>query len=319
MRTAFFAGPCSSAWPRRRPPRSRPSSRTPGRNPPAPEPTPVVRLAVKPGRPEDRALKYTLLPDPLDLTPGNAAPLWIAPATPPSNVSTSSPDEGSVAQVARRSTPRREMPLKDLAEGGNPRLPRPLHHGPPPGRPGRPLRPLRLGIAALYDAGLRLPAGRNPAPAHDRGPARPALPAGAEREAGSTTPIRTLQTGFALARDVGKGDTLIQDLVAIAIGVHHVRPRRGVDADPRLAEPLLGAHRPARPAGQHRPRHAHRTDHALPLLPAAAGGAAQFRQGGAERGGSEPDHRRAVQGLGDASSARTCRNGRGSSAPPPSS
>jgi hypothetical protein len=30
--------------------------------------------------------------------------------------------------------------------------------------------------------------------------------------------IRTMQTGFALARDVGKGDTLIQDLVGIAIG-----------------------------------------------------------------------------------------------------
>ncbi len=30
--------------------------------------------------------------------------------------------------------------------------------------------------------------------------------------------LRTLQTGFALARDVGQGDTLIQDLVAIAVG-----------------------------------------------------------------------------------------------------
>ena len=30
--------------------------------------------------------------------------------------------------------------------------------------------------------------------------------------------LRTLQTGFALARDLGNGDTLIQDLVGIAIG-----------------------------------------------------------------------------------------------------
>ena len=61
-----------------RPGRPRPQSEPPdpAGNPP-PEPTPVVRLAVKPGRPERRALKYTLLPDPLDLTPGNAAPLWV--------------------------------------------------------------------------------------------------------------------------------------------------------------------------------------------------------------------------------------------------
>src|SRR5947209_1612791 len=45
--------------------------------PPPAAPLPVVKLAVKPGPAEARALKYTLLPDPLDLKPGNAAPLWI--------------------------------------------------------------------------------------------------------------------------------------------------------------------------------------------------------------------------------------------------
>ena len=49
----------------------------PGPAVPPPEPAPVIPLAVKPGRAEDCALKYTLLPDPLDQTPGNAAPLWV--------------------------------------------------------------------------------------------------------------------------------------------------------------------------------------------------------------------------------------------------
>src|SRR5262245_403843 len=45
--------------------------------PPTPPPVPVIRLAPQAGGPPPRALKYALLPDPLDLTPGNAAPLWV--------------------------------------------------------------------------------------------------------------------------------------------------------------------------------------------------------------------------------------------------
>jgi hypothetical protein len=44
------------------------------------EAAPLIRLAVTPGQVQPRALKYTLLPDPLDLTPGNAAPLWFRAA-----------------------------------------------------------------------------------------------------------------------------------------------------------------------------------------------------------------------------------------------
>lgn len=50
---------------------------TPGGEAPVPEPMPVVNLAVERGVRNEPALRYKLLPDPLDLKPGNAAPLWI--------------------------------------------------------------------------------------------------------------------------------------------------------------------------------------------------------------------------------------------------
>src|SRR5262245_53914133 len=45
-----------------------------------PQPAPVVRLAPQAGGPPPPALKYALLPDALDLGPGNAAPLWVRAA-----------------------------------------------------------------------------------------------------------------------------------------------------------------------------------------------------------------------------------------------
>ena len=49
--------------------------------------------------------------------------------------------------------------------------------------------------------------------------------------------LRTLQTGFALARDLGKGDTLIQDLVGIAVGsimFGHVQQWEEIPGSPNL-------------------------------------------------------------------------------------
>src|SRR5436190_13698186 len=45
--------------------------------PPPPPPVPVIKLALPGVVKDERALKYTLLPDPLDRVSGNAAPLWI--------------------------------------------------------------------------------------------------------------------------------------------------------------------------------------------------------------------------------------------------
>jgi len=183
----------------------------PGANPPAPEPTPVVRLAVKPGAPEESALRYALLPDPLDCKPGNAAPIWIRAGD-------------AVHSNAHKITEKEEKwygpadtPLKDF--------------------PAEKVR----DFLSTYATALRLAdqaARRDHCDwelppltiqdfdlpfeeiQHCRGLAgilvlryRLELSEGRFDDA-----IRTLQTGFALARDLGKGDTLIQDLVGIAIG-----------------------------------------------------------------------------------------------------
>src|ERR671935_2163681 len=44
---------------------------------PKPEPPPLIKLAPQAAGKAPRALKYRLLPDPLDLTPGNSATIWV--------------------------------------------------------------------------------------------------------------------------------------------------------------------------------------------------------------------------------------------------
>jgi hypothetical protein len=188
---------------------------------PAPEPMPVVKLAVTTGATNVSALKYTLLPDPLDLTPGNAAPLWIhaghaikgpnrqlvegeykgrgGPAGTPFNF------EGK--HVALKDLPKEEIRAYLAHFTLALRLADQAAHCDhcdwelPPLKlqdfdfPFDEIQQLRT-VAALLSTRFRLE-----------------LSEGKLDDA-----LRTLQTGFALARDIGKGDTLIQDLVAIAVG-----------------------------------------------------------------------------------------------------
>ncbi len=188
---------------------------------PAPEPAPVVKLAVTTDAPKVRALKYTLVPDPLDLTPGNAAPLWIraggavegpnrrliegqykgrgGPAGTPLNF------EGK--HVALKDLPKEEIRAYLANFSTALRLADQAAHCDrcdwefPPFKlqdfdfPFDEIQRLRT-VAALLSTRFRLE-----------------LSEGKLDEA-----LHTLQIGFALARDVGKGNTLIQDLVGIAIG-----------------------------------------------------------------------------------------------------
>jgi hypothetical protein len=75
---------------------------------PPPEPAPVIRLAVTPGAKAPRALRYALLPDPLDQTAGNAAPLWVRAGSSAQNNQRKFTDK-----EYKWSNPA-EVPLKDL-------------------------------------------------------------------------------------------------------------------------------------------------------------------------------------------------------------
>jgi hypothetical protein len=190
----------------------------------APESAKVVPLAVKAGRAEGRALKYTLLPDPLDQTPGNAAPLWVR-AGDAASVVARELSTGPNKVLAPKGTPLdatsraddKPVPLKDLPKeeirsylahfAGALRLAdraARLDHCDwelPPltiqdfDLPFEEIQHLRT-LAALLQTRAMLELS----------------------ESRFDDAIVTLQTGFALARDIGKGDTLIQDLVGIAVG-----------------------------------------------------------------------------------------------------
>jgi len=186
----------------------------------APEPLRVFKLAVQLGAPKTPALRYTLLPDPLDLTPGNAAPRWNIASAAASAVERDH-NQGPNKLIAPVGTPLnpegKVVPFKDL--------PRKEVHAYlahftkalrlaeqaarcdhcdwefPPLKlqdfdfPMNDIQPLRM-IAALLQTRCMLELS----------------------ESRFDDAIVTLQTGFALARDLGKGDTLLQDLVGIAIG-----------------------------------------------------------------------------------------------------
>jgi hypothetical protein len=175
-------------------------------------PTPVVKLAVQPVANQGRALEYRLLPDPLELTPGNAAPLWLR--------------AGQAARNVRRKITGKEYTWMDPGAT-------PLKAFP---------RKEARALLAEYAAALRRAeqAARRERCDWERPPLTiqsiPDLPLDEiqnYRELASLInlrcrlelsegrfdqAIRTLQTGLALARHVGNGESLIQDLVAIAIG-----------------------------------------------------------------------------------------------------
>jgi len=174
----------------------------------APQATPVTRLSIRPAAPPELALKYMLLPRLIDRTPGNAAPLYYtAVLLIPGTEATKSLDKVSewinmptdellhnpevndalgylasglhyVELAARREKCDWEIPLD--TEGPATLLPDLVKY-----------RALARGLAVR---------------------ARLEIARGEYEKA-----LRTLQTGFSMARHIGEGPTLIHGLVAIAI------------------------------------------------------------------------------------------------------
>ena len=232
----------------------------PGANPPAPEPTPVVRLAVTPGAPEGSALKYTLLPDPLDCKPGNAALTWIG-AGDAAAAKMRDLSQGPNKVVAPVGTPLcpeyKVLPLKDL---NREEIRAYLSHF---------ATALRLADqAARYDhCDWEMPPLTMQDfdfPLEDVQRLRTVAALLSTRymlelsEHRFDDALRTLQTGFALARDVGKGDTLIQNLVGIAVGsimFGHVQQWEEIPGSPNLFWALTDL-----PAPLVNPAHAMRTE-----------------------------------------------------------
>ncbi len=160
-----------------------------------------------------------MLPDPLDQTPGNAAPLWIRAGEAASSVSREL-STGPNKVVAPVGTPlsleNKKVPLKDLPKE---EIRAYLAHF---------ATALRLAdeAARCDHCDWELPPLKMQdfdVPLDDIQRLRILAALLTTRsmlelsESRFDDDIRTLQTGFALARDVGKGNTLIQDLVGIAI------------------------------------------------------------------------------------------------------
>jgi hypothetical protein len=176
---------------------------------------PVIRLAAQPGRAE-RALRWSLLPDPLDLTPGNAAPVWVRAGRAVREVKRKITEAEEKWRSSNEGVPLKELPrdkVRELLEA----YAMPLRLAEQAARKERcdwELPPLTFqnmqdNLQALLDdvqscreiarlLGFQF---------------RLALVEGNFDRA-----IRTLQTGFALARHIGESDLLIQNLVGIAIG-----------------------------------------------------------------------------------------------------
>jgi hypothetical protein len=180
-------------------------------NPPADEPAiPVKKLTVKATPAPPRALKYRLLPDPLDVTPGNAGPVWLRAGQ-------------AGAQVQRKYSEKEDNwrggPLKDL-----------------PRKEVQALLDEYRECLRLADQAARrdhcdweLPPltfhnlGDLPLPeiqAHRQMAALLSLRCRLELAEGRfDKAVYTLQTGLAMARDVGNGPTLIHNLVGIALAM----------------------------------------------------------------------------------------------------
>src|SRR5262245_44671713 len=78
-------------------------------------PAPVVRLAPQAGGPPPRALKYALLPDAPDLTPGNAAPMWVRAADAARRVKRRMGDK-EYRWLSTADTPLKGFPAADVRE-----------------------------------------------------------------------------------------------------------------------------------------------------------------------------------------------------------
>jgi hypothetical protein len=205
-----------------------------------PEPMPVVKLAASSRVHGQPALKYMLLPDPLDLTPGNAAPIWLRAGQ------TSGNNKHKITEKQEKWHQRSLTPLKDLPRqemrdflapfAGQLRLadeaarrdhcdwefpPVTLQDFDLPFEDFQRLRSLATLLGIRYR--LELSEGR------------------------FNDALHTLQTGFALARDVGKGESLIVDLIGVAVGsimFNHVEEWMQTPGSPNLYWALTDLPRP---------------------------------------------------------------------------
>jgi hypothetical protein len=170
----------------------------------------LIRLAPAAKAPNNRLLKYQLYPDALDLTPGNAATIWMRA----SRAAASKPKmlEEESKWLSADDTPLADFP-KDKARAFLAKYANTLRLADEASRKDHcdwelpPLTVQNMGsfsldeiqscreIANLLSLQCRLE-----------------LSEGKFDQA-----IHTLQTGFALARHSGQGDTLIQNLVGVAI------------------------------------------------------------------------------------------------------
>ncbi len=186
-----------------------PDTKAPAARPaPAPE-IPVIRLMVRPVANPPRPLRYLLLPDPLDLTPGNAAPQWTRAGVAAAHVKRKL--TGAESDWLGK-TPLNELPVaevrKFLEEYRQPlgvadqaaRMERCDWEQPP------------LTIPAVMDLSL-----------HEVQELRElvnllALRFRLElREGHLDKALYTLQTGFAMGRHAAQGNTVIQGLVGVAV------------------------------------------------------------------------------------------------------
>jgi hypothetical protein len=186
-----------------------PAGPKPGEVPALPA-APVIRLAPQGGKPI-RALKYRLLPDPLDLTSGNAATLWLraghAARIVPHKItekeySWASPDGVTLNKLPRQDVRAfldryhtalryaRQAARRDRCDWERP----PLTLESLNELPLDDIQSLRE-LAQLLSIQCRLELS----------------------EGHFARAAETLQTGFAMARHIGESNLLIQDLVAIAI------------------------------------------------------------------------------------------------------
>jgi hypothetical protein len=180
--------------------------------PPAPaEQTTLIRLATSPRLPKTHALKYQLVPDALDLTPGNAATIWMRAGR---SAATTTPKmlERESKWLGPADTPLKDFPKADVREflGKYTATLRLADEAARKSHCDWELPPLTLQSMSSYQlddvqlcreiANLLTLECRLQLSDGDFDGA-----------------LRTLQTGFALARHVGQGDTLVQNLVGIAI------------------------------------------------------------------------------------------------------
>jgi hypothetical protein len=180
-----------------------------------PPPAPLLKLAPQAPGKAPRALAYRLLPDLLDLRPGNAAPVWLRASQAARNVRHKIADKeyawSSTSDVALKDLPRNQVraflaPYKialRLADQAarrsrcdwetDPPTIQSLHDGTWPMLDE--IQGLRQ-LAFLLSVRCRLELS----------------------EADYERAAYTMQTGFALCRHIGGSDSFIQELVAIAVG-----------------------------------------------------------------------------------------------------